>query len=130
MGILLLTLGAMWLAVKVLVGIGGVVIVVVLVGVIGGIFYYRATMRSKRLAHLRRKYADETVVQGILNHRYWEGQTAVQLMDSLGSPATVDNNLLKTRKREVWKYQPNGVNRFRLRITLDDDVVVSWDQKN
>jgi len=54
MGILLLTFCALWLAVKVLVGIGGVVIAVFLVGVIGGIFYYRATIRSKRLAHLRR----------------------------------------------------------------------------
>ena len=29
-----------------------------------------------------------------------------------------------TRKREVWKYKPTGRNRYGLRITLDNNVVV------
>ena len=86
--------------------------------------------RSRRLAYLRDKYGDEDIVQKILKKNFWEGQTEAQLRDSLGIPAAVDNNLLKTRKREIWKYQPSGVNRYRLRITLDNGVVVSWDYKN
>jgi hypothetical protein len=50
-------------------------------------------------------------------------------MDSLGSPRGVDRKSMATRKREIWKYNPRGVNRFGLRITLDNDIVANWDQK-
>jgi hypothetical protein len=41
----------------------------------------------------------------------------------------VDRKLLKTMKREIWKYNPRGVNRYGLRITLDNDIVSGWDHK-
>ncbi len=88
---------------------------------------YRQTKR--RIEYLRMKYGDEALVQRILLHNFWHGQTSEQLLDSLGDPLEVDKIRLKTRKREVWKYDRRGVNRFGLRITLDDDIVVGWDQK-
>ena len=42
----------------------------------------------------------------------------------------MDDKLLKTRKREVWKYNRTGVNRYGLRITLDNDIVTTWDHKH
>lgn len=65
----------------------------------------------------------------IYNHRYWQGQTAEQLVDSLWKPRGVDKKLLKTMKREVWKYDPRGVNRYGLSISLDNDIVSGWDHK-
>lgn len=62
-------------------------------------------------------------------HRYWHGQTAEQLVDSIGSPLGVDKKLLKTMKQEVWKYNSRGINRYGLRITLDNDIVSGWDHK-
>jgi hypothetical protein len=94
------------------------------------IITYFVLKRANRLAYLRAKYGDETVVQNIMHGKFWQGQSVAQLHDSLGPPTSVDNNRLKTRKREVWKYQPSGVNRYRLRITLDNDVVVSWEHKH
>jgi len=93
------------------------------------VFLLKAAAKRKRLGYLMSKYGNEQIVALIYSHKYWQGQTAEQLMDSLGNPRGVDRKLLKTMKREVWKYNPRGVNRYGLRITLDNDIVSSWDHK-
>lgn len=85
--------------------------------------------KQKRLAYLRDKYHDEEIVQKINGGYFWEGQTEEQLRDSLGEPSAIDNKLLKTMTREVWKYHPSGVNRYRLRITVENGRVAGWDKK-
>lgn len=40
-----------------------------------------------------------------------------------------DQKVLKTKTKEVWKYKPTGKNRYALKITLEDDEVIGWDQK-
>ena len=110
--------------------VGIVACVIFVVGIIAFGIWYKAHRRAVRIAYLRNKYGDEQTVQRILRANYWQGQTAEQLRDSLGEPASVDGGLLKTRKREVWKYHPTGKNRYRLRITLDDDVVADHFQRN
>jgi len=60
----------------------------------------------------------------IMQHSFWEGQTSEQLIDSLGNPLSVDQKIFKSNKREVWKYNRKGSNRYGLRITLDGDTVV------
>ena len=37
--------------------------------------------------------------------------------------------MLKTKVKEVWKYKPTGKNRYGLKITLDDGVVVGWEER-
>jgi hypothetical protein len=86
--------------------------------------------QHSKLTYLRNKYRDGALVQRMMQGQIWPGQTSEQLNDTLGLPVTVDDIQLKTKKREVWKYGKTGINRYRLRITLDNDVVVSWDQKN
>ena len=129
-GVLLLIGIPIWIVSRITDTIGATAAVVSVVLVIGTIVFYFVQKRAARLAFLRAKYGDENIVQRIMRRNYWQGQTADQLRDSLGNPSAVDKNLLKTRKREVWKYQPTGVNRFRLRITLDDDVVVGYGHKD
>ena len=75
------------------------------------------------------KYADESIVDMIMARQVWQEQTAEQLLDSLGYPADVDQKVLKTKKKEVWKYGHQGSNRYKTRITLENDVVVGWDMK-
>jgi hypothetical protein len=103
------------------------IICVVGIGALIGLKVYQS---RARLAYLRNKYGNEAIVQGIIQHHFWEGQTSEQLVDSIGNPASVDQKVLKTRKREIWKYNRQGVNRYGLRITLDGDIVVGWDQKS
>jgi hypothetical protein len=111
------------------------------IAVIGvGYFWYKSKKEKARRAELIRqeqtrraellkKYGAEEVVEAIMNHSYWQGQTAEQLRDSLGLPADIDEKVLKTKKKEVWKYHHAGGNRFGLRITLEHNQVVGWDEK-
>ncbi len=109
--------------------IGGGVFIALIVGVIALIIFLKIAAKKRKLEYLTGKYGNPTIVDHILNHRYWQGQTAEQLADSLWSPHGVDRKLLKTIKREVWKYNPRGANRYGLRITLDNDIVNTWDHK-
>lgn len=85
--------------------------------------------KANRLSLLRQKYGDEFIVQKILAGTVWDGMSQDQLIDSIGRPAAVDQKHLKTKTREVWKYYPQGKNRYDLRITIDDGLVNGWDSK-
>lgn len=47
-----------------------------------------------------RKYDDESLVQSIMESSFWQGQTAEQLIDSLGNPHDVDKKFSKQRRRK------------------------------
>jgi hypothetical protein len=113
-----------WLIDKINDSIGLPVFAIALIAVFATVVYAGIRKRAARLAYLRGKYGDETIVQRIMRKQCWQGQTAEQLFDSLGDAPSIDRDLLKTKKREVWKYGANGKGRYRLRITLDQDVVV------
>jgi len=93
------------------------------------IIFIALTIMLARRMRLTMKYKDEQLVQDLLDETFWQGQTAEQLRDSLGEPLDIDQKVLKTKTKEIWKYQQTGKNRYALKITLDDGVVVSWDQK-
>ncbi len=75
------------------------------------------------------KYNDQQVVDSLIAKRLWIGQTSEQLQDSFGAPDDVDERVLKTKRKEVWKYGHKGANRYEYRITLENDRVVGWDEK-
>ncbi|EIK96043.1 hypothetical protein PMM47T1_13825 [Pseudomonas sp. M47T1] len=83
-----------------------------------------------RLSYLLEKYNDDTVVKNIMKSLIWEGMTAAQLFDSVGEPAAIDQKYLKQVSREIWKYDSQGTNRYRLRVTLENGFVVGWDKKS
>lgn len=118
-----------YLATKLLQVTGWVLPLAVIVTVVALAWWIQHARIQRRLAYLRSKYHDEDVVQKIFGGQVWHGQTHGQLQDALGPPAAIDNKLLKTMTRQVWKYHPSGVNRYRLRITLDNGHVAAWDQK-
>jgi hypothetical protein len=120
-------IGAAFSALTKAVGIGGILILGAVVIVIPCVLV--AARRGRRLSYLRTKYSDEQIVQRIMRRSYWDGQSAEQLLDSLGQPSGVDRQVMKTKQREVWKYSPVGKNRYKLRITLDQGQVVGWDAK-
>ena len=69
------------------------------------------------------------VLTKIMNRELWIGQTQMQLLDARGNPADKYQKIMATKTREIWKYHQIGANRFRLRITLENGVVVGWDEK-
>jgi len=89
----------------------------------------KAQSKKKRREALLHKYQDPETVAAIMTRSFWQGQTDEQLVDSLGNPEDIDQKILKTKKKEIWKYNHQGGNRYGLRITLENDHVVGWDQK-
>jgi hypothetical protein len=88
-----------------------------------------ARARKRRREVLMAKYGDAYIVDGILAKRIWVGMTREQLADSRGKPADIGDKRLKTKTVETWKYYPAGQNRFRSRMTVENGVVIGWDEK-
>lgn len=121
--------GIGWVIGKVLDITGAVVPIVVIGLIIAGVVWFRHLQKQKRIEYLFDKYGDNAVVDRIMRRILWQGETAQQVIDSLGNPLNVDRKLMATRSREVWKYQQTGRGRYALRVTLDNDVVIEIDQK-
>lgn len=77
---------------------------------------------------ITQRYDPETA-QRILSHQIWQGMTAEQLMDSAGMAEAVDTIVMKTKRKEIWKYDQETATRFGMRVTLEDGVVVGWAQR-
>lgn len=108
---------------------GSAVSALVVVAVFGFYFWYKKKKRGDRQEYLMTKYRDEILVSKIMGGHFWEGQTSEQLADAIGQPIEVDEKQLKTKRTEIWKYDSQGRNRFGLRITIENGVVVGWDKK-
>jgi hypothetical protein len=130
LGIAIVIAGIAWAVGKVLDMVGVATPIVIIALVIVAFVWFKYAQRKKRIEYLLDKYGDEDIVNRIMQGHYWEGQTAQQLRDSVGSPLSIDTKSMATRKRAVWKYRSRGRNRYGLRIILDDDVVIGWEQKN
>ena len=104
-----------------LIGIFGIAIILY--------FVFKSAQTKKRRNSLMAKYQDVTIVDNLMKQSFWQGQTSEQLLDSLGNPEDIDEKILKTKKKEIWKYNHQGSNRYGLRITLDNDLVIGWEQK-
>jgi hypothetical protein len=128
---LLLILGLIGLGIsKIFETLGFAFPIVACAAVVVAVIWLNINQRKRRLEYLRNKYGNEEIVRMIVQRRFWQGQTSEQLTDSLGNPVSVDQKILKSKTREVWKYNRQGSNRYGLRITLDDGIVVGWDQKS
>jgi hypothetical protein len=86
-----------------------------------------ARARERRLRLIDRFGAE--AAERILREELWIGETEEMVQESLGYPDDVDERVMKTKHRRVLKYRPLGKNRYGLRVTLDDGVVVGWEEK-
>lgn len=100
-----------------------------IVGLAGLHYWWRAHQKKKRRDRLVAKYQDRNIAIRIIDGQYWQGQTEEQLRDSLGSPADVDVDVMKTKTKHTWKYLQDGTNRFRLRIIVENGTVVGWKER-
>lgn len=101
-----------------------IIVSIAIIFIVGNIYTTKA-----RKEYLFNKYNSEEIVENIMQGHFWVGQTSEQLIDSLGKPSDKSIKIMKTRYREIWKYNKTGKNRYGLRITLDDHVVQTWEQK-
>lgn len=100
-------------------------VILVVVGLIVLSHFQNKWKRERLMA----KYGNAHIVDKLMKRMFWQGQSAEQLVDSLGRPIDIDQKVLKTKTKEIWKYNRTGKGRYALRITLEDGEVVGWDQK-
>lgn len=115
-------------------GWGIFLLVVILFFVARSIDKSRAKAAVERAERARResiysKYGRTEVAERILSKTIWVGETADQLIDSLGHPSDTDETVLKTKRKEIWKYYPKSTSRYGLRVKVENGVVVGWDEK-
>ena len=92
--------------------------------------YQNSKRRQARFCELSERFGSDEIARDIMNQRFWSGQTAEMLTESLGTPASVDKQVLKTKRKEIWKYGEGRKNQFSLKVTIENDRVVGWDQKS
>jgi hypothetical protein len=104
-----------------------IIMVIVLIGI--GALALNHMRNEARRKRLMAKYGDAEIVDMLMKKMIWQGMSAEQLSDALGPPAATDRKVYKAKTRETYKYDQNGKNRFRRRITVENGVVVGWDMK-
>ena len=87
-------------------------------------------IKKERIDYLTSKYRNKQIVDRIINQTIWKGETAEQLRDSLDEPASMEKQVLKNTNKETWKYNADGVNRYKLRILLKNGRVIGWKQRD
>ena len=108
----------------------GLLPLIIVIGVcVVAFFLYRALKKRRRLKYLEQKYVNKKKVEKIINGDIWQGETAEQLIDSIGNPEVIDDKLLKTQKKVVWKYGRRGAFGYNLIVNLEKGLVVSWEGK-
>jgi hypothetical protein len=78
---------------------------------------------------VKTNYAARAPAAVVIGQNLWQGQTEDQLRESLGRPAVIDTQLLKTKRKEIWKYYERRKGQYGLRVTLENGRVVAWDKK-
>jgi len=119
-----------WLVSTVVESVGWITPILLIVGFIGAVAWYKRKKYNDRVRFLMAKYNDQEIVDRIIEGYFWQGQTEEQLIDSLGYPIAKDNKVLKSVVRQVWKYNQRGRNRYGLRVTVENGLVVGWDNKS
>jgi len=71
------------------------------------------------------KYGEEIAAR-VVAQKVWQGMTVEQLIESWGSPADIDREIVRTRTKETWKYVQTGKNRFANRVYLENGIVIGW----
>ncbi|MCU0431437.1 MAG: hypothetical protein MUF42_15845 [Cytophagaceae bacterium] len=103
------------------------IFVVILSFLLMGYYSHRAD-QEKRKKFLQ-KYQNEELVKRLMNNEFWQGQSKQELEDSLGKPENISTQVLKSKTKEIWKYNEKKKNQYTLKITLENDIVVGWDKK-
>lgn len=86
----------------------------------------KADWKAKRLAEADPRWGSD-VAERLVAKELWVGETEEQVLFSFGKPAAVEESVLKTKTKRVFKYdpQPRG---FGLKIRFDNGKVVGWDR--
>ena len=103
--------------------------ILIVVAIVAIMVAFNSYKKKKKRERLMQKYGDEALVNKLMQNMFWVGQSEEQLLDSLGKPLGIDQKVLKSKTKEIWKYNETGKNRYALKITIENGEVVGWDKK-
>ena len=95
---------------------------------IGGLACLAEPSSKQRLASLTARFGAEAAAH-IMRKDIWQGATPEMIMQSIGQPVDIDEQVLKTKTKRTFKYCQTGKNKFALRVMFEDGVCVGWDDK-
>jgi hypothetical protein len=84
--------------------------------------------RQERWKSLCDRYGEENAAK-IWSGNLWLGCTTDMMLEILGQPLAVDEKVLKTKTKHTYKYRPTGVNRYALRVFVENSQVIGWEDK-
>lgn len=85
---------------------------------------------ESRRERLMTQFGDGAVVERILEKNVEQGDTPEFVREALGRPNAVDQEVLKEKSREVWKYKKGDERRadqYNVQIKFEDGKVVGWE---
>ncbi len=103
-------------------------VVTIFVVVVVLIIAWGALSNVRRRRTLTARFGAE-VADLIMKRRIWQGATQEMIVESIGRPVDIDERVMKTKCRHVFKYAQRGRNKFALRLTFEDGHLVGWDDK-
>lgn len=80
------------------------------------------------LEALRAKYGTDTL-KCMIVRKPWLGASTNEIRALLGPPERIDEKVMKTRTRHVYKYDQSGKAMFKLSITFDNGLAVEWEDR-
>jgi hypothetical protein len=86
-----------------------------------------ADRRRQRREQLVARFGVEAADM-ILAGKLWVGATSEMVVAALGPPDATSERVFKTKTRRIHKYRPLGRGKFGLKVTLEDSVVIGWDE--
>ncbi|MDC3979800.1 hypothetical protein [Polyangium jinanense] len=87
-----------------------------------------AEQKAARLEDLISRFGERDATR-IIDGTIWQGATREMVIEALGEPLDIDERVTAKQTRHIFKYHQLGKNRYGLRVTLEDDLVVGWETK-
>lgn len=89
----------------------------------------KAEAERLRREMIEQAYANSPYKLDILNGSIRQGMTANMVVSAWGPPAAIDRKVLKTKTKEILKYGPGPGRSFANKVTIEDGIVVGWEQR-
>ncbi len=85
----------------------------------------RAKRARERYTQLCDSFGEE-MANNIVAGQLWEGCPYAAMLEILGQPADVDEQVSKRKVKYTYKYYQTGKNRYRLRVLVENGEVTGW----
>ena len=94
---------------------------------LGALLFRRLRLRARK-RRMRAKYGDTPISRALAEGMYWLGQSGEMLMDALGEPEAVEEQVLDSGHRQLWLYQRDRHGQPGIVFALERGEVVGWVQ--